>query len=151
MKALALCGTLTACLIALASPVSRPLAAPPAPVPDTESIQGVWQRVNPIADNGDNLLPTMTLAIDGRRFAVQTGTAPVQEAEFSLDSSTLPKTITVSFPDGRAFGIYELTGHTLRLCISEPGANAVRPTEFKSFGESVTVSEFRRVRATAAK
>lgn len=148
MKALALCGTLTACLIALASPVSRPLAAPAAPIPDAETIQGVWERGNPTAESGDNPLPGMTLAIDGRRFAVQSGTAPAQEAEFTLDSAAQPKTITVVFPDGRAFGIYELRGDTLRLCISEPGPNAVRPTEFRSFGPSVTVSEFRRMKGT---
>ena len=144
MKALALCGTLTACLIALASPaaVRLPVPQPVAAVvnADATAIQGVWRRVTPAGSSAGQLL-----LIDGTRLTVQHDADQTEEAEFTLDPAATPKAINAKFASGFAFGIYELTGDTLRLCISEPGPTAVRPTTFKAFGRSVTLAEYRRV------
>lgn len=144
MKVLALCGTLTACLIALASPAAVPFPAP-QPVAavrnaDANAIQGVWRRVTP-----DRISAGQLLVIDGRRLTVQHDADQTEEAEFTLDPTPSPKAISAKFESGWAFGIYELDGDTLRLCISEPGPTAVRPTTFKAFGQSVTLAEYRRV------
>lgn len=144
MKVLALCGTLTACLIALASPAAVPFPAP-QPVAavrnaDADAIQGVWRRVTPGGTS-----PGQLLVIDGSRLTVQHDTDQTEEAVFTLDPTATPKAISAKFESGWAFGIYELAGDTLRLCISEPGPTAVRPTTFKAFGKSVTLAEYRRV------
>ena len=144
MKALALCGTLTACLIALASPAAVRLPAPQTVAAvrnaDADAIQGVWRRVTPGGTS-----PGQLLVIDGSRLTVQHDTDQTEEAVFTLDPTATPKAISAKFESGWAFGIYELAGDTLRLCISEPGPTAVRPTTFKAFGKSVTLAEYRRV------
>ena len=144
MKVLALCGTLTACLIALASPATVPFSAPQSAAAvrnaDADAIQGVWRRVTPGGTS-----PGQLLVIDGSRLTVQHDTDQTEEAVFTLDPTATPKAISAKFESGWAFGIYELAGDTLRLCISEPGPTAVRPTTFKAFGKSVTLAEYRRV------
>ena len=144
MKVLALCGTLTACLIALASPAAVPFSAQQAVKAvrnaDADAIQGVWRRVMPGGTS-----PGQLLMIDGNRLTVQHDTDRTEEAEFTLDPTATPKAINAKFESGWAFGIYELTGDTLRLCISEPGPTAVRPTTFQAFGKSVSLAEYRRV------
>lgn len=139
MKALALCATLTACLLAFASPKSLPALPPVASPPsDSDAIQGVWQRVASAS-------PNYLLVIDGNRLTVQQDADQLEYGTFTLDATATPKTINARFENGLGFGIYELTGDTLRLCISEPGAAAARPTQFQSFGKSVVLAEFRRV------
>ena len=143
MKVLALCGTLTACLIALASPAAVPFSAPRLVAAvrnaDADAIQGVWRRAT-----SDGSSPGSLLVIDGSRLTVRYDGDQTEEAEFALDPTASPKTINAKFESGWAFGIYELNGDTLRLCISEPGPTAVRPTTFKAFGKSVTLAEYRR-------
>ncbi len=148
MKALALCGTLTACLIALASPVpgGPRLPEPPKVDGDLTSMQGEWQRVTP-ADGISHAVPGTLLGIDGNRITIRHADGEVREADFRLDSAASPKAITVRFPEGLAFGIYEIDGDTLRLCVSAPGESSVRPTQFRSFGKSMVLAEFRRLGA----
>lgn len=148
MKALALCCTLTACLIALASPVP---GGPRLPEPlkvdgDLAAMQGEWLQVTPTDGTTSHAVSGTLLGIDGNRMTIRHD-VELREADFKLDPTATPKAITVRFPDGLAFGIYEFDGDTLRLCISEPGPNAVRPTQFRSFGKSVVLAEFRRLGA----
>lgn len=144
MKALALCAALTACWLALASPpsvVAVPKSAPRQPT-DVDALQGVWRQVTTA---GAAAPAGLMLVIDGDRLTIRRDSDFAEEATFSLDSTASPKAINAEFDGGRSFGIYDLTGDTLRLCISEPGPRAVRPTTFQSFGQSVVALEFRRV------
>jgi uncharacterized protein (TIGR03067 family) len=116
-----------------------PLAAFAAGSPDDDAkaVQGIWRPVKaelagqPMTDA---VLNFITLKLDDGKYEVFVGAAP-DKGTYTLDSSTRPKSITITGTDGPNSGktfpaIYELKGDTLRICYDLSGAK--RPTEFKS-------------------
>ena len=104
---------------------------------DAKAVQGNWKPVKaelggqPMAED---VLKTITLKLENGKYEVFVGEHP-DRGTYTLDSSTLPKSITVTGTEGpnqgRTFpAIYELKGDTLRICYDLSGAK--RPTEFKT-------------------
>jgi uncharacterized protein (TIGR03067 family) len=104
---------------------------------DAKAVQGNWKPVR--AELGgqlmaEDVLKTITLELENGHYEVFVGEHP-DRGTYTLDSSTLPKSITVTGTEGpnqgRTFpAIYELKGDTLRICYDLSGAK--RPTEFKT-------------------
>ena len=62
-----------------------------------------------------------------------------QKAEFEIDPSGKPKTIVLTQGNARMFGIYELSGDTLKMCVAS-GKPAL-PTELKAVeGEAMMMT-----------
>jgi uncharacterized protein (TIGR03067 family) len=128
---------LCVCLAVLASPTVF-AADPPA---DAKAIQGTWSPIK--AELGgqpqpDAILKTISLKLTDGKYEVFVGNAP-DNGTYTVDSSTTPKSITVTGTDGpnrgRTFpSIYELDGDMLRICYDLSGKK--RPTEFKSLPDT---------------
>ena len=104
---------------------------------DAKALQGDWKPVKaelggqPMAEA---VLKTISLKLENGKYEVFVGEHP-DRGTYTLDSSTLPKSIVVTGTEGpnqgRTFpAIYELKGDTLRICYDLSGAK--RPTEFKT-------------------
>jgi uncharacterized protein (TIGR03067 family) len=104
---------------------------------DDKAVQGMWSPVKaelagqPMTEA---LLKTIRLKLVNGKYEVFVGDAP-DKGTYTIDSTTTPKSITITGTDGpnrgRTFpAIYELNGDTLRICYDLSGAK--RPTEFKS-------------------
>jgi uncharacterized protein (TIGR03067 family) len=82
----------------------------------------------------DAVLKTISLKIDNGKYEVLVGEQP-DRGTYTLDSTTKPKSMTITGTDGPNIGktfpaIYELKGDTLHVCYDLSGAK--HPTEFKS-------------------
>ena len=117
--------------------VAAPLAVFAADSPDGKAIQGSWTPVKaelggqPMADE---VLKTISLKMTDGKYEVIAGGHP-DNGTYTLDTSTKPKSMTVTGTDGPNKGktfpcIYELKGDTLRICYDLSGTK--RPAEFKS-------------------
>src|SRR5262245_14901128 len=111
------------------------LAEEPAKSDDKDKLQGVW-KVTGLEVQGEK---APVEAASGVRFLFDQNTLHIHQgdeerkaAEFKLNSSAAPKTIdlTDSVEKRTVFGIYELDGDTLKLCLSEAGDAKARPTTF---------------------
>jgi uncharacterized protein (TIGR03067 family) len=74
----------------------------------------------------------MKVTISGQQFKTTKGTKVIEQATITADPSKEPKTIDLAFTQGdvkgqTVLGIYEVTGDTLRIAMSEP--DKLRPTE----------------------
>jgi len=104
---------------------------------DTKAVQGMWRPVKAELSGQpmtEALLKTISLKLENGKYEVFVGGAPDKGA-YTLDSTTTPKSITITGTEGpnrgRTFpAIYELNGDTLRICYDLSGAK--RPIEFKS-------------------
>ena len=124
-------------LLCLSFAVAASLTACAAAPPDAQAIQGTWVPVK--AELGgqpltDAVLKTISLKLTAGKYEVLVGSRP-DNGTYTLDPQTKPKRITVTGTDGPNNGktfpsIYELSGHTLRICYDLSGAK--RPTEFKT-------------------
>ena len=104
---------------------------------DAKAVQGNWKPIK--AELGgqpmtEDVLKTIRLKLENGNYEVFVGEHP-DRGTYTLDSSTSPKSITVTGTEGpnrgRTFpAIYELKGDTLRICYDLSGAK--RPTEFKT-------------------
>jgi uncharacterized protein (TIGR03067 family) len=135
---------LVSCALAVAAP--QPPKGKDKPT-DLDAIQGVWRpekfegEDGPTADELANLRLTIgkgTITIALR------GVEREKPQQFKLDPSAKPKTIDVTAADETAFGIYELDGDTLRICLGD-GPKVARPTEFKA-GKRVGLMTLKRVK-----
>jgi|ERR1017187_8430788 uncharacterized protein (TIGR03067 family) len=104
---------------------------------DGKAVQGKWKPTKaelagqPMADA---VLKVISLKLDNGKYEVFVGDEP-DRGTYTVDSTTQPKSMTVTGTDGVNRGktfpaIYELKGDTLRICYDLSGAK--RPTEFKS-------------------
>jgi uncharacterized protein (TIGR03067 family) len=107
------------------------------PPDDAKVVQGNWVPVKaelagqPMADA---VLKIISLKLDNGKYEVFVGNEP-DRGTYTVDSTTQPKSMTVTGTDGVNHGktfpaIYELKGDTLRICYDLSGAK--HPTEFKS-------------------
>jgi uncharacterized protein (TIGR03067 family) len=121
------------CLIAAASLTAFAGNSPA----NTKAVQGNWKPVTAeLAGQpmSDAILKIISLKLDNGKYEVFVGAEP-DRGIYTLDSTTQPKSMTVTGTDGVNRGktfpaIYELNGDTLRICYDLSGVK--RPTEFKS-------------------
>jgi len=123
--------------ILLAVCVSPNALAADSPAGDAKAVEGNWTPIK--AELGgepmpDAVLKYIRLKLDSGKYEAFVGDAP-DRGIYTLDSSTAPKSITVTGTDGPNKGktfpaIYELDGDTLRICYDLAGVK--RPAEFKS-------------------
>jgi uncharacterized protein (TIGR03067 family) len=122
---------------AVLSLVSPPLHADDAKK-DHKAIQGTWQVVE-FVFNGTTLPEVKQIKIifkDESMQLVDEKEKEKREYTFKLDSSKTPKAIDLvaqngPFKDKTGYGIYELKGGELKLCLLNKETKD-RPTEFKS-------------------
>ena len=116
---------------------STMIASVAAAADDATKIQGSWKPAKaelagqPMADE---ILKTISLKMDNGKYEVFVGEHP-DRGTYSVDSSTKPKSITITGTEGPNQGktfpaIYELKGDRLRICYDLSGAK--RPDKFKS-------------------
>ena len=104
---------------------------------DAKTVQGNWKPAKAeLAGQpmDDAVLKSISLKLDNGKYEVFVGEQP-DRGTYTLDSTTKPKSITVTGTEGPNKGktfpaIYELKGDTLRICYDLSGKE--RPTEFKS-------------------
>jgi uncharacterized protein (TIGR03067 family) len=111
------------------------LAAAPADN-ERDKLQGTWQVAG--MEQGGKKVPAgelaqMKVVIRGNELTGLEGGQVRERFTFTLDATKTPKTIDTTAVEGpakgeTARGIYELTGDTLRICVSEKGKE--RPSEF---------------------
>ena len=104
-------------------------------VEQLRSLEGEWHFDNQHLDGV--VMPAKALAqsrllIDGDRFRMESPEA-TYEGALVLDVDVMPPHITIHFVEGpeagnQSYGIYELTGDRLKLCLGLAGSS--RPTEF---------------------
>jgi uncharacterized protein (TIGR03067 family) len=104
---------------------------------DAKALQGNWRPAKaelagqPMAEA---VLSIISLKMDNGKYEVFVGKEP-DRGTYTLDSTTQPKSITVTGTEGPNHGrtfpaIYQLEADTLTICYDLSGAK--RPTEFKS-------------------
>ena len=104
---------------------------------DTKALQGTWLLVKaelatkPLPDD---VVKSIMMTLSKNEYAVTAAGEP-DDGTWSIDSSTVPKSMTVKGVKGPNAGrtfpcIYELNGDTLRICYDL--SSAKRPTEFKT-------------------
>jgi uncharacterized protein (TIGR03067 family) len=127
------------------------LAADKKPL-DDDAIIGKWnvvkieygKKVEPTAEEVAKLEMAFTFSKDGK--AVQSSAAdagkPAKKADFDLDPSRTPKTFVLTQTDATMFGIYELDGDTLKLCVAS--GKPTLPTELKAVEGAATLMTLKR-------
>jgi uncharacterized protein (TIGR03067 family) len=109
------------------------LVAADTPKTDQDRIQGAWVMVaretNGQADDPASFKKQATLVFEGDKVIVKMGTRSADLGSFTLDPTKTPKFYNRTYPDGTPrYGIYELEGDTLKICIADLGKE--RPTTF---------------------
>ena len=104
---------------------------------DAKAVQGSWKPVT--AELAGQPMPeavikSISLKLDNGKYEVLVGEHP-DLGTYTIDSGSKPKSMDITGTEGPNQGktfpaIYELKGHTLRICYDLSGAK--RPTEFKS-------------------
>jgi uncharacterized protein (TIGR03067 family) len=120
---------------------------------DQEALEGAWQMVS--GKSNGNQVPDDLVRQTELVFAKDklTGKIPGIErsASYRIDPSHDPRWIDITVQGGPRngktfYGIYELEGDSLRLCLSRKTLSSDRPTEFVSTRSSDTeLLELRRV------
>jgi uncharacterized protein (TIGR03067 family) len=113
---------------------------------DLKQLQGVWNVIS--LDTGDRTLSGAALSgarivIQGERFTTS-GMGATYEGSVTVDSEASPRSIDLRFTSGPETGntnrgIYELDGHTWRICLSTRTSD--RPTTFAADAASGIVLE----------
>ncbi len=123
---------------------------------DKAKLQGVW-KVTSLESQGEKApaeaASGVRFVFDGDKLVIQQGDDGRTAAEFKLNSAVTPKTIDLTNAEEKktVLGIYELDGDTLKLCLTEPGEKASRPTTFTAkAGDRSTVFVLKRDREGAS-
>lgn len=104
---------------------------------DAERLQGTWNFVSLEVEGSklpDAMLSGSKIIIKGDNFkSISAGVT--YEGKIKIDSSKTPRNLDLIFTDGpekgrTSFGIYDLSGDDLKICLSLAGNT--RPTEFAS-------------------
>jgi len=123
-------------------------APKPAPAGPPTDIEGDWRMVSAVFDGkplADDMVKWCTRTTRGDNTVVMAGPQTMVNARFTLDRSKRPGAIDYVNLHGSAkgktqFGIYELDGDRLAICMAPPGKP--RPAAFESSardGRSLTV------------
>ncbi|MCS7022279.1 MAG: TIGR03067 domain-containing protein [Gemmataceae bacterium] len=110
----------------------------PPPSSDAEALLGIWEVVALEAGGrpeSDKNYRWTTFVFTRDKLTLREGFNPPVEFAYTLDPTTLPKTIDLTVRGHTARGIYKLEGDELVLCISMGGP---RPTAFTSRGRNDT-------------
>ena len=132
----------TLSLVLAAGLVVAAAAAQESGGPDLKQLQGTWTVVA-LTESGRKAPPE---ALKGTRMTVKdtayrfVGGEDNYQGNLKLDPTQSPKHLDATFVDdsgaekGKAYGIYELQGDTLKLCWRDKSKD--RPTEFASTPKS---------------
>jgi uncharacterized protein (TIGR03067 family) len=104
--------------------------------PEQTGLDGTWKVVSASFDGKPrpaDRFRDIRVTISGRQYATTKGGQVVERATMTADPSKQPKTIDLAFAEGESkgqtlLGIYELSGDTLRIVMTEPGK--ARPADF---------------------
>lgn len=121
---------------------------------ELQKFQGTWAFVfkeESGAPYSADALKKWTCTYEGNRYTIKDGDKVIDVATIKLDPSKSPKTYAVVEAAGaakgkvRGFGIYEISGDTLKECWAEAGKQP--PTEFKTaVGSGTTLVILKRVK-----
>lgn len=108
-------------LVALVAAVPSPQGRDKLPK-DLEALQGEWSLVETAdqrrTDPGDDAI---RMIVRGSRLTLKFGAVITNRGTLSLGAGTLPA-IDMKFDNGRSVvGVYEVTGASLRICVTESG------------------------------
>jgi uncharacterized protein (TIGR03067 family) len=122
-------------------------AADDLPEDDRDRIQDTWVTVS-FEVNGQGApseaVKDIRTVLKDKDYVQKKGDEVLEEGTFTLDPDKKPRQIDFKIGKGQdqgkdQFGIYELDGDTLRICVAAPGAEAeARPTVFRTGPESQT-------------
>jgi uncharacterized protein (TIGR03067 family) len=109
------------------------LVAVDAPKTDQDRIQGAWvlvaRETNGQDDDPASFKKQATMIFEEDRVIVRMGAMSADLGSFTLDPTKTPKFYNRTYTDGTPrYGIYELEGDTLKICIADLGRG--RPTTF---------------------
>lgn len=125
--------------------------------PDREAqrLRGIWAAHSVTIDGvkapDDPTMGTTMLAFDGSSYVQREGGRITEEGDYRVSGEKDPKAIDLVIEKGpnsgqRQLGVYQLSGDSLRVCLSRPGAKS-RPKDFNSKpGTGQSVVELRRYR-----
>lgn len=118
-------------------------------------IRGIWAAQSIMIDGikkpDDPTAGTTMIAFDGKTYVQREGSKIVEEGDYLLTAGDDPGTIDLSITKGEyagqtQLGIYRLSGETLTICASAPGAKS-RPKDFNTKpGSGKALVVFRRFR-----
>jgi uncharacterized protein (TIGR03067 family) len=105
---------------------------------EKEKLKGTWTLVS-LEERGKQVPPLdLKFTFEDEKFIHHEGTKNPKEGTYQLDPTKTPRAIDIS-EAGRVvgYGIYQLDGDTLTLCVAR--ANATRPTAFATADGTPTV------------
>src|SRR5262249_2328783 len=107
--------------------------------PDKEAIQGTWIAESAQTEGkkiGDDQVKKCKISFNGDKIELVGLSHGKGQGTFTLDPTKKPQGIDMRIPDmDDVFGIYELDGKTLKLCLNAgPGE---RPKEFTGKGHHI--------------
>jgi uncharacterized protein (TIGR03067 family) len=106
---------------------------------DLLALKGTWRlsfRQEDGKEDSKNWIKDVIATTDGSgKMSVRRGDKVLGEGSVKLDPTTKPKSVDVTFTEGRykgktCLGIYEIEGDTFRVCCARPGDE--RPAAFSS-------------------
>lgn len=130
---------------------AAPLAAAPTSNAPATEFEGEWPMVSGVMNGqpmDQSLVKWVKRVTHGNQTTVVAGPQVMMKVEFKHDPSQSPKTIDYVNLAGTnkgktQYGIYELEGDVLRVCVSAPGAP--RPSECESVaGDGRTLTVWKR-------
>ena len=121
-------------------------AADDLPEEDRDRIQDTWVTVSfEVRWQGGSpeAVKDIRTVFKDKDYVQKKGDEVLEEGTFTLDPDKKPRQIDFKIGKGLdrgkdQFGIYELDGDTLKICVAAPGTE-VRPTDFETGPESQTV------------
>ena len=137
---------LTALCISLATGLTVQALQESANEKDKKALQGKWDIVS-VASAGKEQKPKGAfVSFDGGKLTFTPKLVDFSEFSFNLDASKTPKTLDLKSEGDASFGIYELKGDDLKLCLDgrEP-VSKNRPKEFVA-SEHTILMVLRRVK-----
>jgi uncharacterized protein (TIGR03067 family) len=115
---------------------------------EAEKLQGQWVGVSWETrgfQHPAEAAQQRKLTVKGDGWIVKQGDEPENKAAFKIDPSKDPKTIDLTFEQGKfrkMHGIYKLEGDTLTVCLTRD--NKERPKEFKTSKEDGILMVWKR-------
>jgi uncharacterized protein (TIGR03067 family) len=121
------------------SPAARGDAKEKAVEKELQAFKGTWRLSSREVDgkkSSKEWIKDVIASSDGLgKFSVRRGDKVIAEATVKVDPTNKPKTIDLTFTAGEnkgktVLGIYEIEGHTFRVCVARPGDE--RPAAFSA-------------------
>jgi len=102
------------------------------------TLDGMWSVISMTdreKDLAKSTIQGVRVVFSGDRLSIRVVDKVVAESEFAVDPTKQPSTIRMTYGDERTWGIYQLDGDDLKICLS--GSANERPTKFVSEMDSV--------------